>query len=234
MIKSGIENSNIYFLFLLLTMNKENKLKQLYLCAQRYGLTSKDVVDYFIEQQAKQTVSQNLPEIGMLCYADNTFSFELDNNKIVKGVVGYVENTRALVVCLQEIELPWSSSFLKKVDTQNFSDGKSATKKILQVASKSKQKAEAAQWRFDFEQNGVTKGEAFLPSLRELECLALGRKRINETFALLQVNLLSKWYWSSNTYSDDYVWIYGMTSGYKNGGYKFDSYMVRPVFWVTF
>ena len=106
---------------------------------------------------------------GMFVYADGLISKKLILDRQIKAVVGYVENNIAYAVCLHQTYLPWSSRYIKIKAMKNTTDGKKSTLKILKDAQKIWRKAEAAQWCYDYAQNGVQRGEAYLPSVVEWE-----------------------------------------------------------------
>ena len=92
------------------------------------------------------------------------------------------------------------------------------------------QEAEAAQWCYDYAEDGVKQGEAFLPSLAELEKLFANKAAINASLKALGVALLEGWYWSSTEYSSSYAWSLFMGSGLKyNYGKGNNHFYVRPV-----
>ena len=119
------------------------------------------------------------------------------------AVVGSVDGSDVLAVCLHEACLPWSSDWLE---------------------------AEAAQWCYDYAEDGVKQGEAFLPSLTELEKLFANKAAINASLKALGVVLLEGWYWSSTEYDNTNAWGFGMTGGLRYDGSKYyNGYSVRAV-----
>ena len=108
--------------------------------------------------------------------------------------------------------------------------GKEATRKILEISRKKRQEAEAAQWCCDYAEDGVKQGEAFLPSLTELEKLFANKAAINASLNALGVALLEGWYWSSTEYSSTGAWTLGMSDGTRNAyGKSYNYHYVRPV-----
>ena len=107
--------------------------------------------------------------------------------------------------------------------------GKEATRKILEISRKKRQEAEAAQWCYDYAEDGVKQGEAFLPSLTELEKLFANKAAINASLKALGVALLEGWYWSSTEYSSGTAWGLWMGDGTRDINYKDDNKYVRPV-----
>lgn len=126
--------------------------------------------------------------------------------------------------------MPWSSDWLEAKATQKMTGGKEATRKILEISRKKRQEAEAAQWCYDYAEDGVKQGEAFLPSLTELEKLFANKAAINASLNALGVALLEGWYWSSTEYNSFSAWNLWMDDGgrgYTNKNYTGE--YVRPV-----
>ena len=107
--------------------------------------------------------------------------------------------------------------------------GKEATRKLLEISRKKRQEAEAAQWCYDYAEDGVKQGEAFLPSLTELEKLFANKAAINASLNALGVALLEGWYWSSTEYNSSSAWRLNMSNGDRNGTNKDNGFYVRPV-----
>ena len=217
-------------------MKKKEKLEQLYLQAQELGVSSREVGEYFLSKDVKapsvvqeyQTPSEVLP--GMYVYADGLISAELITGRQVKAVVGYVEGKTVYAVCLKAKELPWSSDCLEVKASRDLTDGKEATAVILAAAKQKRGKAEAAQWCHDYAEDGVIQGEAFLPSLTELEKLFANKAAINASLKALGVAWLEGWYWSSTEYDNTNAWGFGMTGGLRYDGSKYyNGYSVRAV-----
>lgn len=167
---------------------------------------------------------------GMFVYADGLISEELISDRQIKAVIGYVEKGIAYAVCLQQIQLPWSSGWLESHITRNMADGKKATCKMLEIAQKSGKKAEAAQWCYNYTENGVQAGEAFLPSLTEWEKLYANKTAINASLRELNVVELRGYYWSSTEGDTVLAKAFGMHNGFRYQHYKNynDSY-ARPI-----
>ena len=125
--------------------------------------------------------------------------------------------------------MPWSSDWLEAKATQKMTGGKEATRKILEISRKKRQEAEAAQWCYDYAEDGVKQGEAFLPSLTELEKLFANKAAINASLNALGVALLEGWYWSSTEYYSNLAWLLHMHNGGRYNYYKYNYTYVRPV-----
>ena len=156
----------------------------------------------------------------MFVYVDGLISSEIIEGRPIKAVVGSVNGSDVLAVCLHEAKLPWASKWLEVPETEEMLSGKKATHKILKIAQKEHTKAEAAQWCYNYDRDGVKRGEAFLPSITELEQLCANGVAINASLNALGVALLDGWYWSSTEYNGNYAWTLGMRNGSKDGNHK--------------
>ena len=176
-------------------------------------------------------------KVGMFYYAeDESFSEELIPNKTVSGVVFHVDETgeHGLVVLLHQVQLPWSSDELYVFKTNKL-NGKKNTRYILKTAKRLGQKAEAAEYCANYAYDSVNAGEAFLPSIDELEYLYKNKRLVNEKLALIDgADLLDGWfYWSS---SDNSNFNSALSQSFHSGrvycccNLKYCShYYVRPV-----
>ena len=76
----------------------------------------------------------------------------------------------------------------------------------------------------------MKQGEAFLPSLTELEKLFANKAAINASLNALGVALLEGWYWSSTEYSSNGAWSLWMDDGTRDyNGKNTNIRYVRPV-----
>ena len=154
------------------------------------------------------------------------------SNKNVSGVVFHVDETgeHGLVVLLHQVQLPWSSDELYVFKTNKL-NGKKNTRYILKTAKRLGQKAEAAEYCANYAYDGVNAGEAFLPSIDELEYLYKNKRLVNEKLALIDgADLLDGWfYWSSSEYSIYGAWLLYFGNGSVSNYDKDDYYYVRPV-----
>lgn len=229
-------------------MEKNRKLELLAGIMDEFNLSVEDLVAYRkangkfeTNKRARQTgkmaqvlstENYQMPEEilpGMYVYADGLICPEIIEGRQIKAVIGYVEGNTAYAVCLQETMLPWSSDWLEVRVTQKLTSGKEATRKIIEAAQKKNRKAEAAQWCYDYAQDGVKQGEAFLPSLTELEKLFANKAVINVSLKKLGVPLLDDKYWPSTEYSYNYAWFVVLSSGSRTYSTKDYSRYVRPV-----
>ena len=207
-------------------MNKKEKLEQVNHLVQKLGLSPQEAVEYFSAKVVESSSVVRECEVavgvlpGMYVYADGLISSEIIEGRQVMAVVGSVDGSDVLAVCLQEVCLPWSSDWLEAKATQEMTGGKEATRKLLEIARKKRQEAEAAQWCYDYAEDGVKQGEAFLPSLTELEKLFANKAAINASLKALGVALLEGWYWSSTESISNYAWGFIMGNGYRGSSNK--------------
>lgn len=116
-------------------------------------------------------------KIGMFHMQDGTNVTELkEQNRLnVKAIVSCIDENRncALGICPVRIMLPFSYSFLP-VLTEDIQSGREATKILLEEAAKRGIELPAATFCVNYDRNGVSKGEAFLPSLYEMRQMQRG------------------------------------------------------------
>ena len=200
-------------------MKKKNKkFDQMDCLVERSGLSPQEVGKYSPKKAevSPSSVSYKTPQQvlpGMYVYADGLISAELIAGCQVKAVVGYVEGKTVYALCLRETRLPWSSDWLEAKATQNMADGQEATRKILEISRKKRQKAEAAQWCYGYAEDGVKQGEAFLPSFAEWKKLFANKAAINQSLQMLGVFILADCYWSSKESEDIYAWKMFLVNG---------------------
>jgi len=208
-------------------MEKKEKLKILSCLVQELDLTAKEVSEYLLAEnsladvtEAKEykTPDEILP--GMFVYADGLIYPEIIEGHQIQAVVGYIEGKTVYAVCLQEKKLPWSGDWLEAKATREMTGGQEATCKILEAARQTGKKAEAAQWCHGYVYDGVKSGEAFLPSIDELEKLFANKAAIDASLKALGAALLDGWYWSSTEHDDLTAWEFYMVYGSRNDDTK--------------
>lgn len=181
---------------------------------------------------SKKIVTPKVIETGMFMYADGLIFPEIVVGNQLTSVVGYVGKTEGLAVCLREKQLPWSRDKLY-VRMKNNLSGKEATQLIVEEACREGKRAEAAQYCFEYAEDGVKAGEAFLASIQELQLVEPNQRRINAALARLQAIVLGDLYWSSSEYDYYSAWTQGFSDGYIYGSSKGNSIYVRPVLAFT-
>ena len=143
-----------------------------------------------------------------------------------------MEDNTVYAVCLRQNDFPWSSGGLRVPEVQKLTDGVAATRMILEKVYRWRSKAEAAQWCHDYAYDGVKKGEAFLPSLVELQKLYNKIRCVNNSLRALGLRPFSSNYWSSTEIIRDTAWTFQMSTvagGYNDQRDKTFRYNVRPM-----
>lgn len=184
---------------------------------------------------SKKFVTPKKVEPGMFYYADGLIFPELIKDSQVSAIVGCVDRNHGLALGLRETELPWSSDWLY-VDMPSGLRGKEATALILKTAKEKHKKAEAAEWCTKYAFDGIKAGAGFMPSKEELKRIFGNRKKLRESFALLNSGGLSgnclqeyAFYWSSseNGYNDgSHAWVVSPSDGYMD---LYNKLYSRPV-----
>ena len=154
---------------------------------------------------------------GMFYYADGLIFPELIKDNQVSAIVGYVDKRRGLALGLRETKLQWSSDWLY-VDIPTRLSGKEATALILKAAQKVRKNAEAAEWCAEYAFDGIKAGTGFMPNKKELKCIFGNRKKLRQSFALLNSGGLS----GNCLQKEDFYW----SSSEGNSGYN--AWYVRP------
>ena len=176
---------------------------------------------------SKKFVTPKKVEPGMFYYADSLIFPELIKDNQVSAVVGCVDKRCGLAIGLRETVLPWSSDWLY-VDIPTRLSGKEATALILKAAQKVQKNAEAAEWCAEYAFDGIKAGTGFLPSKEELKRIFGNRKKLRQSFALLNSGGLSvdslqedAFYWSSFEYDDSdlHAWRVRPSGGYVGNLY---------------
>ncbi len=108
----------------------------------------------------------------MFSLLDGTFVPQLnnDNRRHGRAVVILIDEDqhRAIGLCPTRVMLPFSYSHLN-CTTEGIFSGREATEILLEEAAKQNVELPAAEFCVNYEGCGVRKGEAFLPSAKELE-----------------------------------------------------------------
>ena len=183
---------------------------------------------------SKKFVTPKKVVSGMFYYADGLIFPELIKDNEVSAIVGCVEKNHGLALGLRETELPWSRNFLY-VDIPTRLSGKEATALILKAAQKVRKNAEAAEWCAEYTFDGIKAGTGFLPNKEELKRIFGNRKKLRESFALLNSGGLSgnclldeAFYWSSSEYSNYSAWNVRPSDGTMHYNYS-NKHNSRPV-----
>lgn len=231
-------------------MERNEKLEMLTALVGELGFSCDDVVNYWKASgklEAKQSQSlipagteeasqdQNSAKVtpGMFVYTDGLISSEIIEGRQIKAVVGYVDGSEALAVGFEVEGIVWSCGGLLGVKaSRKKTKGQEATREILECSSKAEEKAVAALWCYNYNQDGVQRGEAFLPSLDELKKLSENRDAINDSLEALDMPYFSSVYWSSNEKDTGTAMTLNVSSGESAPCAKYHPLRVRPVILV--
>ena len=186
---------------------------------------------------SKKFVTPKKIEPGMFYYADGLIFPELIKDNQVSAIVGCVEKNHGLALGLREAMLPWSSDWLYIKVLLGLSElsGKEATSLILKTAKEKHENAEAAEWCAEYAFDGIKAGTGFMPSKEELKRIFGNRKKLRESFALLNSGGLSgnclqedAFYWSSSEGggNDDSAWVVSPSDGNMDGNYSYKLYSI--------
>ena len=184
------------------------------------------------EYLAAKEMTYDVPEVilpGMYVYAEGRISAGIFPGYQVMAVVAYVEDNTVYAVCLRRDKLPWSSDLIHAGGTQISIDGQESTRKILEVVRKTKKCAEAAQWCFDYVEDGVRKGDAFLPAIDELLKLQVHMKAINAALEAIDIPASRGYVLSSTETEYGHVKTLNMTTGYHGNLRKEQDCIVMPM-----
>ena len=177
---------------------------------------------------SKKFVTPKKIEPGMFYYADGLIFPELIKDNEVSAIVGCVDRNHGLALGLREAKLPWSSDCLY-VDMPSGLCGKEATSLILRTAKEKQEKAEAAEWCAEYAFDGIEAGTGFMPSKEELERIFGNRKKLRESFAVLNSECFftdslqeEAFYWSASEGSYSGTWDVRPSDGYMTHNYDKD------------
>ena len=175
---------------------KENALQAVSLLMDKLGLTSEEVINYL-----SSTSSAKTAKVGMYYYAkEKIYSEKPIPGKTISGIIAYVDSSghHGLTIGLREARLPWSKDQLW-CDHLSQDDGNKNTQLILLYAQKYKHKAQAAEWCNSYAYDGISVGNAFLPSSEQWLKIISNIADINLALGKIHQPLLDKFcYWTSS------------------------------------
>ncbi len=126
---------------------------------------------------------------GMFLYSDGSTSFERKEDKEISAIVALVSDKGFWSVCTDQHRLPWASNNLRLVIPPQLS-GQEATQILLKEAEKHSGRAEAASYCFNYHQNGIKAGQAFLPSIEETIAIFGNIKVVNQSLEQIKAPLI--------------------------------------------
>lgn len=229
-------------------MEKKEKFETLTKMIGMAGLQINEVVAYWqktgrLEESkdlsgitilpAKKFIPPETIRAGMFMYEDGLIFPEIIKGNRITSVVGYVGKSEGLSVCLKEQKLRWGRC--GNVCVGNKLSGKEATRLIVAAGLHGGWSPDAALYCFQYAEDGVRAGEAFLASKKELELLYPNKKDINKALEMLHaVPMDQEFYMSSSDYYSYMVFVQDFQGGNWRRIDKFHYYgCVRPVLSFT-
>ena len=192
--------------------------------------------EMFFYLNAKQNHIDSSPLVGMYCYEDGVFSFDVLAGKVISGIVGAVfpEKRKVLCVGLEQQLLRWGSRN-DYVGTKGLS-GKQATVLIEKFARMHEYSASAAEYCLNYDKFGVRSGEAFMFSYDEALKIMKGvNEFVNPALLRIKCPILQGCYWCSSEYWNRKAYRISVNVVRKPFCNKIDRRTyVRPVFWRNY
>ena len=217
----------------------KRKIKLIEQVANWLGLSLQDFVEYWLEQHKvdKKRICKIVEPEKVQIY-DSIFSaddirsrtklfwYAFEGEKFSRdpkaypncqGVVGWInpdpnapEGERIYVVLPEQQKLPYASKlcYVGAIDLYNC---RGNTLKLIEYGKKHNVKFPAAEFAFNYCNNGVKQGEAFLPARDQLSLVVENCVGVRRALKLIR-GTFEDWLWSSSETSDGYAW--GVNSNY--------------------
>ena len=239
------EKKIIMYNIKIFTIMKE-KIKQLQKCMADIGLTQDEVMSYW--QQKAQSSSKKLQvkelavvnpdfpasdirsQAKLFWYAFEGGTFSPDPNAYpnCQGVVGWInpdlnapEGNKIYVVLPEQMCLPYSNEYCL-TGADDLHDGRANTLKLIEYGKKHNIRFQAAEFAFNYCQNGVKQGEAFLPAIKQSKLVAKNCEGVSNALNLIG-GIFEGWLWSSSEDDYSYAWVVNANDGVHDWGDKNDT-----------
>ena len=135
-----------------------------------------------------------------------------------QGVVGWInpdpnasEGDKVYIVLPEQACLKYSSEYCE-TGADDWYDGRTNTRKLLEYGKKRGVKFPAAEFAFNYTKNGVKKGEAFLPAREQLVRLCRKTKGLRKSLKMIG-GKFEGWLVSSSEYSNFGAWFVNSNNG---------------------
>ena len=213
----------------------EEKYKKIEALMAAEGLTREDVIAYWQQKaqssskalQAKELtiVNPKFPaddirsQTKLFWYAFEGKKFSPDPKAYpnCQGVVGWInpdpdapEGERIYVVLPEQQYLQYSTRYCL-TGADDLYDGRANTKKLIEYGKKHDVCFPAAELAFNYCENGVKQGEAFLPARDQLSLVARNCVGVRKALKLIG-GTFKGWLWSSSEESSNYAWYVGSSN----------------------
>ena len=169
--------------------------------------------------------------VGMFNLQDGTNVAQIDEKTRckVRSIVALVDETHhyALGMCPVKMMLPFSFSCLRVMTTE-ITSGREATKFILEEAAKRNVELPAAEFCVNYERSGIRKGEAFLPSFKEVQ--QMQKSALLEAWRKVGLHTGDRTFVCTGIGYDFNVWLQSFSSNVISGWYnQYRTFGVIPV-----
>ncbi len=145
-----------------------------------------------------------------------------------QGVVGWINpdpdalvGNKIYVVLPKQQYLQYSTRYCL-TGADDLYDGRANTKKLIEYGKKHDVCFPAAELAFNYCENGVKQGEAFLPARDQLSLVARNYVGVRKALKLIG-GTFKGWLWSSSEYYSNDAWSVTSIDGYMNYYYKNNS-----------
>ena len=207
----------------------EEKIKVIEQAIALAGLSREDVIAYWQQKaqsssnalQAKELtiVNSKFPESDirsqtkLFWYAFEGKKFSPDPKAYpnCQGVVGWInpdpdapEGNKIYVVLPEQMCLPYSNKYCQ-TGADDLYDGRANTKKLIEYGKKHYVCFPAAELAFNYCENGVKQGEAFLPAREQSKLVAKNCEGVSNALNLIG-GIFEGWLWSSSERSGGIAW----------------------------
>ena len=221
----------------------KEKYKKLEALIVAEGLSREEVIAYWQQKaqssskalQAKELtiVNPKFPEsdirsqTNLFWYAFEGGKFSPDSKAYpnCQGVVGWInpdpdapEGNKIYVVLPEQQYLQYSTRYCL-TGADDLYDGRANTKKLIEYGKKHDVCFPAAELAFNYCENGVKQGEAFLPAIGQLSLVARNCVGVRKALKLIG-GTFEGWLWPSSELSDGGAWCVSSDAGIMGSGTK--------------
>lgn len=221
----------------------EEKIKQLQKCMADIGLTQDEVMSYWPQKAQSNSKKLQVKELAVVnpdfpardirsqaklfwyAFEGGMFSPDPKAYPNCQGVVGWInpdlnalEGNKIYVVLPEQKFLQYSEEcFLTGAD--DLYDGLANTLKLIEYGQEHHIRFPAVEFAFNYCQNGVKQGEAFLPARDQWKCVCASCGCIRKALKLIG-GTFEGWLWSSSEYGISTAWYVFSGDGDTSWGGK--------------
>lgn len=182
---------------------------------------------------SKKFITPKLILPGMYAYADGLIYSEFISEAPLQSIVGYADEKQILSWCLRSSNKQWSEISFEAGTRDVKLSGQEATSRNISAGKKAGVSVPATEYCFNYEEDGVKIGSAFMPSYSEGSLLLSGTDAVKQSLEIIGLNELEVYLWLSSEYDFDCAWALRPRDGAFRGGLGINlkdvSYDTRPV-----